>query len=91
MSNDADGEGHIFCLAAECDSLFESASGSLSSKDEILVKLEEFRGRFKEWTSYLGVFAPEDVNLDRRLRHHGELRDLVLLALDFLRVNLIQR
>lgn len=83
----------ILRLAIDCENLFSRALSSISTTDEVpMLKqlLEELRSRFSDWASYLGVFASKKMNLDQRLRGRTEYRDLVLLTLDMLRVNLFQ-
>jgi hypothetical protein len=84
----------ILHLASKCENLFTSALNSINTTDEApMLKrpLEELQSRFCDWESYLGVFASKKTNLDGRLRGRTEYRDLVLLTLDVLRVNLFQR
>ncbi|KAN0076637.1 hypothetical protein V8E54_006779 [Elaphomyces granulatus] len=83
----------ILHLASKCENLFTSALNSINTTDEApMLKrpLEELQSRFWDWESYLGVFASKKTSLDGRLRGRTEYRDLVLLTLDMLRVNLFQ-
>lgn len=84
----------IFGLASDCDDLFKRAVISFEGADESEMPrqlLDEMQTRFSSWAAYLGVFASPKANLDVRLKRHTAHRDLVLLALDMLRLNLAQR
>lgn len=83
-------EEPIFDLAGECERLFASQVTKLHDCDEqngakLLLDLNQ---RFLAWAAFLGVFAESNVCLDRKLRHHVEIQDQVLLLLDIMRRNL---
>lgn len=85
-------EGSISAKASECESLFTKSLQILNSNGEhtheaILRKLEK---RFLDWAAYLGVFAGVSGSLDQCLEHHPQYRDLILLVLDMLNMNLVQ-
>lgn len=89
---DAVERGPIYHLSDYCDRLFKQ----ILEEKHIKFKLEdhkrllsELQVRFTAWLSYLGVFASAKASLDHRLRRNAAYRDLVLLALDMLRMNLI--
>ena len=91
---DKEDQKPIFDLADDCDDLFKRVLASFKEAQESVVPrqlLDEMQTRFSSWAAYLGVFASPKANLDRRLKRHTEYRDLVLLALDMLRLNLTQR
>jgi hypothetical protein len=84
----------ILDFSDDCDRLFKQGLASFEGADGSAVPrrlLEEMHIRFSSWASYLGVFASPKANLDRRLKRHAAYRDLVLLAVDMLRLNLVQR
>ena len=75
----------IFELATECESRFVEQIARLRDGDLNGAKLvEEYQQRFATWAAFLGVFAEQNVCLDRRLRHHVEIQDLVLRLLDII-------
>jgi hypothetical protein len=66
----------IYDISKTCDRLF---IGILSKSDAASVLVAEvLHQRFKQWTSYLGVFAPENVSLDTRLKYSESISQLVL-------------
>lgn len=82
----------IFHLAGQCEKSFSLVNAVLKAVNaEFTSLLEEYQYRFLTWTAYLGVFAERDVCLDRRLRHHPELQDIVVRYLDIVQRNLNQR
>lgn len=87
----ADGDDTIYNLAGECEALFQKEHLELESCGaETLRLFDEYQQRFTAWTAYLGVFAERSICLDRKLRHHPDLRDLVVRLLDILKTNLMQ-
>lgn len=85
-------EQPILIAATNCESNFKESLQLLRSEVEnkhnvILQKLEK---RFLDWAAYLGVFAGENEGLDQRLKHYPQYRDLILLVLDILNMNLLQ-
>ncbi|OQV05946.1 Ankyrin repeat-containing protein [Cladophialophora immunda] len=90
-SADEDEDEAIYNLADECESLFQQVLLQQQSLRAASLRIfEEYHQRFMSWTAYLGVLAKRSVCLDRRLRHHPDLRDLVLRLLDILKENLLQ-
>lgn len=84
----------IFHLAAEVEEMFLMKLGrfkELHPEANTLPLIEELKGRFMAWTAYLGVFAKQSVCLDRRLESHSDLQDLVLMLLDIMKTNMLQR
>ena len=87
----AEDEDDIYNLAGECQELFQQERLELEFRGvETLQLFDEYQQRFTAWTAYLGVFAKRSVCLDRKLRQHPDLRDLVVRLLDILKTNLIQ-
>ena len=81
----------IYNLAGECEELFSQTLSQLRATVADAINLfEEYQHRFIAWTAYLGVFAKESVCLDRRLRRHPEIHDLIIRLLDLLELNLRQ-
>ncbi|KAH8779029.1 hypothetical protein BGZ57DRAFT_761073, partial [Hyaloscypha finlandica] len=69
----------IFSLAEDCEALFQQEISRLESEESKELRLlEERQQRFTAWTAYMGVFAKRSLCLDRKLRHHPDLQDLVL-------------
>lgn len=87
-----DGEP-IFGLATECEKLFDDRIERLKVDDhpDSTIMLAELRQRFANWAAFLGVFTESKVCLDRKLRHHVEIRDQVLRLLDIMEQNLTYR
>lgn len=81
----------IFSLAWECDDLIQKCLTNADC-DGLAIKslVEDYERRFNAWWEYLGVFARRKANLDRRLRRHPEIRDIVVRLLVILRRNLTQ-
>jgi hypothetical protein len=66
----------IYDISKTCDGLFVQI---LSKPDApSVVVTEVLQQRFKQWASYLGVFAPDNVSLDSRLRYSESISHLVL-------------
>lgn len=86
----------IFRLGGECEDLFSRIRARLEASMQINVHsdriqlLGELEYRFQAWAGFLGVFASEELCLDRRLRRHQDLKDLVTRYLAILRCNLQQ-
>lgn len=89
-TNQVQGEEPIFELAVECERLFEVRVSKLRDKDKAkgAKLLAEYQQRFSTWAAFMGVFAEPNVCLDRRLKHHVEIQDLVLRLLDIMARNL---
>jgi hypothetical protein len=84
-----DAEEPVFLLADECESLFHRArSGFATSFPDHVFLFEDYKERFSAWAAYMGVFAKPSLCLDRRLRHHPDLQDLVIRYLDIVKINL---
>lgn len=88
MSNEDDEA--ILELATECENLFKERISDFDDTDDLdsAKVLKEYFQRFTTWAAFLGVFADPKVCLDRRLRHHVELQDLVVRLLDTIENNL---
>lgn len=79
----------IFELATECENLFATQISRINNDDQNATKLlSDVYQRFAAWAAFLGVFAEANVCLDRRLRRHIEIQDLVLRLLDIMQINL---
>ncbi|KAM0264971.1 hypothetical protein ACHAQJ_000487 [Trichoderma viride] len=80
----------IFELASECESLFSEKISKLKSRTDLngAKVVGEYEQRFAAWAAFLGVFAVPEMCLDRRLRRHVEIQDLVLRLLDIIKRNL---
>lgn len=83
----------IFELATECEALFSEHISRLENESDLngAKVVREYQQRFSAWAAFLGVFAVPDMCLDRRLRNHAEIQDLVLRLLDIMKINLIHR
>ncbi|KAL7895034.1 hypothetical protein HDV64DRAFT_258055 [Trichoderma sp. TUCIM 5745] len=81
----------IFRLATECETLFLGHLSSLKNGSDFngAKVVGEYQQRFSAWAAFLGVFAVPDMCLDRRLRNHVEIRDIVIRLLDIMKRNLI--
>jgi hypothetical protein len=82
----------ISTKANECETKFSDAVQLMKIAGEMKYAaiLEKLQARFDDWKAYLGVFASGKASLDNRLAGHPRYRDLVLLALDMLNMNLSQ-
>ncbi|KAL6838094.1 hypothetical protein V8C40DRAFT_231591 [Trichoderma camerunense] len=85
-------ERPILIVATNCESNFRKSLQFLNSErqDEYEIVMQKLEKRFLDWAAYLGVFAGENGSLDQRLKHYPQYRDLILLVLDMLNVNLLQ-
>jgi hypothetical protein len=83
----------IFELATECETLFSDHLSMLENESDFngAKVVGEYQQRFSAWAAFLGVFAVPDMCLDRRLRNHAEVQDLVLRLLDIMKRNLVHR
>ncbi|KAL6890819.1 hypothetical protein GGI43DRAFT_425308 [Trichoderma evansii] len=81
----------IFELATKCESLFSEHISRLKNESDLngAKVVGEYQQRFSAWAAFLGVFAVPDMCLDRRLRSHVEVQDLVLRLLDIMKRNLV--
>jgi len=85
----AEGDDTVYDIAADCEGLFAQVQAQLRASASVVANLfEEYQHGFIAWTAYLGVFANKAVCLDRRLRRHPELQDVVVRLLDLVHVNL---
>ncbi|KAM5342057.1 hypothetical protein ACJ41O_015088 [Fusarium nematophilum] len=91
-TSQADGAGHtrgggaeetreIFDIAQSCRELFSNYTNSSSSLSDLHARADLQQQRFYVWASYLGVFAPFNASLDKRLEHSDEIRSLVVQML----------
>lgn len=83
----------IFELATECETLFSDHLSMLENESDFngAKVVGEYQQRFSAWAAFLGVFAVPEMCLDRRLRSHVEIQDLVLRLLDIMKRNLVHR
>ncbi|KAI0441646.1 caspase domain-containing protein [Xylaria telfairii] len=66
----------IYDISKTCDHLFTCI---LSKQDAASVLVTKgLHHTFEEWASYLGVFAPENVSLDTRLKYSEPINKMVL-------------
>lgn len=79
-------------MASNCQSNFSNSHQFLDSNGEgkYAIILQKLQKRFVDWAAYLGVFAEGNASLDQRLKRHPQYRDLILLVLDMLNMNLVQ-
>lgn len=78
----------IFDLANICEDLFSRYADPNLPLPEPKARADLQQQRFEVWASYLGIFAPYDVSLDRRLEYSEEIRSLVIQLLSLMRRNL---
>lgn len=94
--SDPDANEPIFKLAIDCARHFENLIKTPRIEEtaqpaNVRRFVEEYQRDFWTWARYVGVFAAGKASLDWRLRDNNGYRDLFLLALDMLRVNLLER
>ncbi|KAK2849628.1 hypothetical protein FQN49_005573 [Arthroderma sp. PD_2] len=80
----------IFSLAWDCDDLIRECLFYSKVDESTKVRMEDYERRFNAWWEYLGVFAERKGNLDYRLIHQPEIRDIVLRLLLILKRNLTE-
>ncbi|KAH7153365.1 hypothetical protein EDB81DRAFT_648834, partial [Dactylonectria macrodidyma] len=78
----------IYDTARRCSELFDRIIGSMQNQSPEINSAEELLGRFRLWTSYVGVFAVPRASLDARLKGHTKVKDMVLELLEMLERNL---
>lgn len=88
----------IYYAALDCDQLFdkcfkqiaEPRTSSLLGEFGIAISrlTRDHQARFQAWSSYLGVFAEQDVCLDRRLSRSKDVQVMVMDLLRIIAVNL---
>lgn len=87
-----EGEQPILTVATECE--FNFGKGlqllNLKGEDKHKIIMQQLEKRFLDWAAYLGVFAGANAGLDQRLKHYPQHRNLFLLVLDVLNMNLLQ-
>lgn len=73
----------IYDLAVECERLYTDEIARLKEdrRTNDAAILSEFSDRFAAWAASLGVFAESEICLDRRIRHHPEIKEQILLPL----------
>ncbi|KAL7957431.1 hypothetical protein V8C34DRAFT_285580 [Trichoderma compactum] len=71
----------IYNTSMNCRRLFERILCNKEAASFYVVEMLDYR--FKQWASYLGVFAQENISLDARLQYSTSVSELVL---DFLRI-----
>ncbi|KAK1238013.1 hypothetical protein MKX08_002592 [Trichoderma sp. CBMAI-0020] len=81
----------IFELATECEALFSEHVLRLKNESDSngAKVVGEYQQRFSAWAAFLGVFAVPEMCLDRRLRSHVEVQDLVVRLVDIMKRNLV--
>lgn len=83
----------ISTRASTCESGFVKGLDLLASNPgdgKYATGLRKLQKRFTNWAGYLGVFAGGNGSLDQRLKRHPQHRDLVVVALNMLKDNLLQ-
>ncbi|RTE81983.1 hypothetical protein BHE90_003557 [Fusarium euwallaceae] len=83
----------ISTRAIACESAFIKGLCLLDSSQEdglYATALRKLQKRFTNWTGYLGVFAGGNGSLDQRLKRYPQHSDLVVVALNMLKDNLLQ-
>ncbi|KAI9652609.1 MAG: hypothetical protein M1821_008356 [Bathelium mastoideum] len=80
----------IFELATKCERLYAEQIARLEEGSRIneATILSELNHRFAAWSAFLGVFADPEICLDRRLRHHVDIREQVLRLMHVMERNL---
>ncbi|KAJ4857129.1 hypothetical protein T069G_08026 [Trichoderma breve] len=83
----------IYSAALDCDLLFDKCQTQIAEPRTIGLLNEsaaavgrlarDHQARFQAWASYLGVFAEEDVCLDRRL---SKSKDVQIMVINLLRI-----
>ncbi|KAL7961305.1 hypothetical protein V8C34DRAFT_274365 [Trichoderma compactum] len=83
----------IYSAALDCDLLFDKCLIQIAERGTIGLLNEsaaafgrlarDHQARFQAWASYLGVFAEEDVCLDRRL---SKSKDVQIMVINLLRI-----
>ncbi|CZR58460.1 uncharacterized protein PAC_08352 [Phialocephala subalpina] len=84
-SSDDMGKISIFHLARDCANLFEEYLSAPRLQGKVVALSQR---RFSSWAKFMGVFAPEDICLDTRLKYKPDIRGLVMLLLNVLNRNL---
>ncbi|KAL6896478.1 hypothetical protein GGI43DRAFT_121277 [Trichoderma evansii] len=90
----------IYSAASDCDELFDKCLGqiaeprtsSLLGEPAIAIGrlARDHQARFQAWSSYLGVFAEQNVCLDRRLSNSKDIQGMVTDLLRIVAVSLRQ-
>ncbi|KAM0425639.1 hypothetical protein ACHAPT_009171 [Fusarium lateritium] len=75
----------ILDIAQICKDLFIAIC---TSSSDLVARADLQQQRFYVWASYLGVFAPFNASLDKRLQYSDEIRALVVKMLSVLQRNL---
>ncbi|KAF3019284.1 hypothetical protein E8E14_007510 [Neopestalotiopsis sp. 37M] len=85
-------EGAIAAMVTLCERKFDQSLQNAKEvgDEEFIVMLQKLRARFLDWRAYLGVFAHAKGSLDYRVERFPQYRDMILLVLDMLNVNLLQ-
>ncbi|KAK6448420.1 hypothetical protein FP744_10004670 [Trichoderma asperellum] len=89
---------NIYYAALDCDQLFdkclkriaEPRTSTLLGEFGVAISrlTRDHQARFQAWSSYLGVFAEQDVCLDRRLSRSKDVQVMVMDLLRIIAVNL---
>lgn len=91
MAPTEEDEHRIYLSAQHCEELFQRVLDALA-KDDAQRKhyrlLRDFHQRYGLWVRSIGVFADQNVSLDRRLESFPTLRNLVLQLLKLVEKNL---
>lgn len=79
----------IIDTARDCWEAFGGLLNQIGTEAPLTQRLvTEYQQRYESWASFLGVFAKERLNLDRRLRHSPEVKSLVMQQLNLAKRNL---
>jgi hypothetical protein len=85
-----DNDDVLYNLACSCEVLFEQCATQSAQPTSVADLVAEYQQRFAIWAAHLGVFARKSQSLDRRLRNHVDIQDLVARLLDILQRSLGQ-
>lgn len=76
----------IFNICNVCDCLFVEILNKPDAGSAIITEL--LHQRFKQWATYLGVFAKQNMSLDTRLKYSESICQLVMQFLQIVFRNL---
>jgi hypothetical protein len=82
MDNDAP----IYNISQACNHLFVKILNKPGTACALVAEVLHLR--FNQWTSYLGVFAQENMSLDTRLQYSQSISQLVIQFLKIVSRNL---
>lgn len=87
----------IYDNTHECDDALEWLKTNLKRQESLLSetwpydRISGLRNSFTYWIDFTGALAPVGASLDDRLRHHGDIKEMIVELLEMISRNTVHR